>query len=52
MGDAKEYPRTASLLEDSRVGTLQRGHLESYPCFINVEHLERKKSAPIRGLQV
>jgi hypothetical protein len=38
-----------SLLKISRVGTPQRGNLESYSSFLNVEHLERKEWAPLGG---
>jgi hypothetical protein len=34
------------LLEDQRAWTFQRGNLESYSCFFNIEHLERKESTP------
>jgi hypothetical protein len=34
------------------VGTLQRAHLKSYSCIINVEHLRREKSVLIKELRV
>ena len=32
------------MLEDARVETTQRGHVESHPYFTNEEHLERNKT--------
>ena len=43
MGHAKQHPRVATLLEDSRTGIFQPSHLESYSRTTSTEHFERKK---------
>jgi hypothetical protein len=44
VGNAYQCCGATSLLEDTREGTIQRGHMESHPYFTIVEHFERKKN--------